>query len=221
MAEQPWHAVDEFVTDLFGLRDAALDAGVAAADTAGLPHIQVSAAYGAFLNLMVRAVGARHILEIGTLGGYSATWLARGLPPQGRLVTLELDPRHAQVARANLDAAGVGERVEIVVGPAAESLARLAGEGREPFDLVFIDADKTGYSDYLELSLALAHRGTLIIADNVVRQGSVALAPADNPSSVGIRHFLEKLATDDRVDATVIQTVGAKGYDGMAIAIVR
>ena len=219
MAER-WQEVDEFLTNLFGLQDAVLDATVESTSAAGMPMIQVSAAYGAFLNLLARAANARRILEVGTLAGYSTIWLARALPADGRLVTLELEQRHADVARANLGRAGVSERVEIVVGPAAESLRRLADAGTDAFDMIFIDADKDAYPEYLKLALELSRSGTLIVADNVVRQGQVATDSADG-RVMGVRRFLEDLAADERLDATVIQTVGAKGYDGMAIARVR
>ncbi|MEP7361576.1 MAG: O-methyltransferase [Chloroflexota bacterium] len=216
-----WSAVDDHLVELFGLDDDVLRAAVAGGVAAGMPQIQVSAALGRFLNLQARAVSARRILEVGTLAGYSSIWLARALPADGRLVTLELEPRHAEVARANLARAGLGDVAEVRVGPAAESLAALVADKVGPFDLVFIDADKDGYPDYLELSLQLSRPGTLIIADNVVRGG--AIIDADSPDSrvQGIRRFNEMLARDPRVDATILQTVGTKGYDGIAYALVR
>ena len=216
-----WYAVDEHLVDLFGLDDEVLRAALAASVAAGMPQIQVSATLGLFLNLQARAIGARRILEIGTLAGYSSIWLARALPPDGKLVTLELEPRHAEVARANLARAGLGRLTEVRVGPATKSLAALAAEAVEPFDMVFIDADKESYPDYLELSLRLSRPGTLIVADNVVRGG--AIVDADSPDSrvQGIRRFNEALARDPRLDATILQTVGAKGYDGIAYAIVK
>ncbi len=220
MAER-WQEVDEFLTDLFGLQDAVLNATVESTSAAGMPMIQVSAAYGAFLNLLARAANARRILEVGTLAGYSTIWLARALPADGRLVSLELEQRHADVARANLERAGVSEQVEIVVGPAAELLRRLADVGTDAFDLIFIDADKDGYPEYLKLALELSRSGTLIVADNVVRGGQVATVDSGDGRVMGVRRFLEDLAADERLDATVVQTVGAKGYDGMAIARVR
>jgi predicted O-methyltransferase YrrM len=165
-------------------------------------------------------LGARRILEIGTLGGYSAIWLARALPPDGRLTTLEISPRHADVARSNLARAGLASVTEVVVGPALQSLAGLAEQGAGPFDLVFIDADKEGYPDYLEWSVRLSRKGTLIVADNVVRQGQVA-DPSNTDARVrGIRLFNERLATDGRLTATILQTVGSKGHDGLAFAVV-
>ena len=215
-----WHAVDDHLVDLFDLDDDALRATVAATAAAGMPQIQVSATLGRFLNVQARAIGARRILEIGTLAGYSSIWLARALPRDGRLVTLELEPRHAEVARANLARAGLDELVEVRVGPAAESLAALVADGVEPFDMVFIDADKEGYPDYLEWSLRLSRPGTLIVADNVVRGGAIIDAASPDSRVQGIRRFNEALARDPRVAATIVQTVGAKGYDGMAFAVV-
>jgi predicted O-methyltransferase YrrM len=164
--------------------------------------------------------GAREILEIGTLGGYSTIWLARALPPGGRLVTLELDPAHAEVARANVARAGLAHAVELRVGPALETLPRLAAEGRGPFDLVFLDADKGGYPAYLAWALRLTRRGSLIVADNVVRDGAVIDPASEDPNVLGVRRFLELLAAEPRVSATAVQTVGSKGYDGFAIALV-
>jgi predicted O-methyltransferase YrrM len=189
-------------------------------DAAGLPPIAISPNTGRFLQVLVAARGARRILEIGTLGGYSTLWLAKALPPDGHLITLEHDPRHAEVARANLDAGGVGELVEIRVGRALDSLAALKDEGADPFDLVFIDADKESYPQYLDFSLRLTRSGSLIVADNVVRGGAILDADSDSRAR-GTRRFLEVLASDERVEATVLQTVGEKGYDGLAIARVR
>jgi len=215
-----WDAVDDFIVDNFDLDDDVLRAAVKASVAAGMPQIQVSAALGRFLNLQARAIGARRILEIGTLAGYSSIWLARALSPDGRLVTLELSAKHAEVARDNLVRAGLGAVAEVRVGPATESLAALVAEGVEPFDMVFIDADKEGYPDYLEWSLRLARAGTLIVADNVVRGGAI-IEPDHADSRVqGIRRFNEMLASDSRVAATIMQTVGAKGYDGIAFALV-
>ncbi|MEA2676931.1 MAG: hypothetical protein QOJ81_1072 [Chloroflexota bacterium] len=216
-----WHAVDDFIVDTFDLDDDVLRAAVAASVTAGMPQIQVSAALGQFLNVQARALGARRILEVGTLAGYSSIWLARALPRDGRLVTLELSPKHAEVARANLAHAGLGELVEVRVGPGVDSLAALVAEKVEPFDMVFIDADKEGYPDYLEWSLRLTRPGSLIVADNVVRGGAI-IEPDHADSRVqGIRQFNEALAHDPRIAATILQTVGAKGYDGIAFALVK
>jgi len=215
-----WQAVDDHLVELFDLDDDALRATVDATAAAGMPQIQVSATLGRFLQVQARAIGARRILEIGTLAGYSSIWLARALPRDGRLITLELDPRHAQVARANLARAGLNALVEVRVGPAAESLAALVADGGEPFDMVFIDADKEGYPDYLEWSLRLSRPGTLIVADNVVRGGAIIDAASPDSRVQGIRRFNAALARDPRVAATIVQTVGAKGYDGLAFALV-
>ena len=212
--------VDSYLEDVLSLRDDGVDAALRASDEGGLPSIAVSPPLGKLLNVLARATGARRILEIGTLGGYSAIWLARALPGGGCLVTLEIDDHHAQVARRNLERAGLASVAEVVVGPATDTLARLAAEGAEPFDLVFIDADKEGYPAYLEGALRLSRPGTLMIADNVVRGGQIA-DPANTDSRVrGVRTFIEMLAAEPRVSATVIQTVGVKGYDGLAVAVV-
>lgn len=221
MTDDRWLAVDAFIAERIAPDDTLLAAAVDAGARAGLPPIQVSAPHGKLLHLLARAMSARRILEIGTLAGYSAIWLARSLPPDGRLVTLELDPHHADVARESLQRAGLADLVEVMVGPAVEALAQLVDGGIEPFDMVFIDADKEGYPDYLDWSLRLTRPGSLIVADNVVRGGAVVDEGSDNSQVRGVRRFLELLATDDRVDATVVQTVGAKGYDGLAIARVR
>ena len=215
-----WFAVDDHIVDLFDLDDDVLRSAVEASLAADMPQIQVSAALGRFLNLQARALGARRILEIGTLAGYSSIWLARALPRDGRLVTLELSTKHAEVARGNLAMAGLGEVAEVRVGPASESLAALVAEKVEPFDMVFIDADKEGYPDYLEWSLRLSRPGTLIVADNVVRGGAIIDADHADSRVHGIRQFNEMLARDPRVDATIMQTVGAKGYDGIAFCLV-
>ena len=220
MTDPLWTAVDDYIGGLCLTPDAALEAALADSAAAGLPEIAVSPAQGKLLTLLARAIGARRILEIGTLGGYSAICLARALPADGRLVTLELSPLHADVARANLARAGLAERVEVRVGPAVVSLAHLAAEGTEPFDLVFIDADKPSYVAYLQGSLPLARPGTLIIADNVVRQGRVLDAASDDAHAQGARRFNEQLAADPRLSAVVLQTVGSKGHDGLAIALV-
>ena len=220
MPDPTWTAVDRYLTDLFVPPDAALEAALAASAAAGLPDIQVSPIQGKFLHLLARLQGASSILEIGTLGGYSTIWLARALPPGGRLVTLEYEPKHAEVARVNIVRAGLADRVEIRIGPALATLPQLAAEGRGPFDLIFIDADKEGYPEYLEWALKLSRPGSLILADNVVREGAV-IDPADQqPSLVGIRRFNEQLAHDSRLTATAIQVVGSKGYDGLAMALV-
>ena len=214
--QQTWDAVDEWVEGRFVPEDAALEGALAASTSAGLPAIQVSAAQGRFLELMVRISGARSVLEVGTLGGYSTIWLARGLGPDGRLLTLELDPHHAEVARANIDAAGFGGVVEVRVGPAVESLAAVT----DVFDLVFIDADKPSTPAYFTEAVRLSHPGTVIIVDNVVRQGSVVHDDPADANAQGIRAFAELVAHDPRLRGTAIQTVGRKGYDGFAVVVV-
>ncbi|MCI4364693.1 MAG: O-methyltransferase [Thermoplasmata archaeon] len=216
-----WGEVDRFLAELFGPDDPALEGALRSSEAAGLPSIQVSAVQGRLLGLLARLVGARTILEIGTLGGYSTIWLARALPPGGRLTTLEIEPTHAQVERANLDRAGLSHLVDVVNGPARDSLARLVAEGRGPFDFVFLDADKPGYPEYLAGVLRLARPGTLLVADNVIRHGAVDDPHSTDPRVQGVRRFLELLAADPRLEATALQTVGSKGYDGWALARVR
>jgi predicted O-methyltransferase YrrM len=218
MTEPTPESVDAFLSDLLAPDDEDLAAGREASDQAGLPSIAVSATQGKFLGVLARAIGARRILEIGTLGGYSTTWLARGLAPGGRLVTLEYSPKHAEVARANLARAGLADVVEVRVGAALETLPSLAAESPEPFDLVFVDADKAPYAQYLDWAARLTRPGGLIVGDNVVRRGRV-LDPGDDENAGGVRAFLEAMAADPRLDGTVLQTVGAKGWDGLAIAV--
>jgi predicted O-methyltransferase YrrM len=220
MGQEQWTAVDRYITDLFLESDPALEAALASSAAAGLPAISVSPTQGKLLHLLARMQGARNILELGTLGGYSTIWMARALPAGGRLISLEVDPKHAEVARANLARAGLASVVEIRLGRALETLPQLAAEGRGPFDLIFIDADKPGYSDYLPWCLKLARRGTLIIADNVVRKGEVADPTSADANVHGIRRFNQVLAAEKRVTTTVIQTVGSKGYDGLAFILV-
>ncbi len=220
MTPEQWTAVDRYITDLLVLSDVALDAALKASADAGLPPIHVSPNQGKLLHLLAQAQGARNILEIGTLGGYSTIWLARALPAGGRLITLEFDPKHAQVARANIARAGLAGVVELRVGRALETLPQLAAERRGPFDFIFIDADKGNYPGYFTWALKLSRRGTLIIADNVVRNGAVIDAASDDPMVQGVRRFHELLAAERRVSATAIQTVGSKGYDGFTLAVV-
>jgi predicted O-methyltransferase YrrM len=215
-----WTKVDRYFGDLLVRADGALDAVVKANKQAGLPQIDVTSLQGKFLEFLVRVSGAKRVLEIGTLGGYSTIWLARALPEGGRVVTLELDPHHARVARGNLQNAGVLDRVEVRVAPALESLSTLVTENAEPFDLIFIDADKRGYPQYLQWSLKLSRPGTVIVADNVVREGRVLDSNSDDADVQGVQRFTELLATEPRLSATVLQTVGAKGYDGFALAVV-
>jgi predicted O-methyltransferase YrrM len=215
-----WTSFDNYVENLLIPRDPVLEAALKTSDAAGLPPIQVSPALGKLLHLLARAQGARKILEIGTLAGYSTIWMARALPPEGKLITLEVDPTHAEVARANFVRAGLASVVELRLGPALETLPALLSEGKGPFDMVFIDADKTSYADYLGWALRLTRRGSLIIADNVVRDGEVANLSSTDVLVQGVRRFNELLAADPRVSATVVQTVGSKGYDGFALAVV-
>ena len=220
MSNEPWSAVDQYLNDLFAPPDAALDAAIEASIAAGLPDIQVSPIQGKLLHLLARSHGAKNILEIGTLGGSSTIWLARALPPGGRLVTLEYEAKHAAVARENIARAGLSKAVEIRVGAALGILPQLRTEGRGPFDMIFIDADKENYPSYLVWSLELSRVGSLIVADNVVRQGAVIDPTDERPNVVGTRRFNELLAAEPRVTATVIQTVGSKGHDGLALALV-
>lgn len=220
MTQELWSAVDRYIGDLFIGRDAALDAALESSVAAGLPPIAVAPHEGKLLMLLARAIGARRILEIGTLGGYSTIWLARALPNGGQLITLELDPGHADVARENIKRAGLGGVVELRIGRAQDTLPEIDAAGLGPFDLIFIDADKEGYVEYLKWSLALSRPGTLIIADNVVRDGKVLDPDSEDRLVQGVRRFNEALAAEPRVIATATQTVGVKGHDGMAIALV-
>ena len=215
-AEERWAAVDEYLSGRLAPGDAALTEALAANAAAGLVAADVSPAQGRLLELLARMRGARAILEIGTLGGYSTIWLAHALPPDGRLVTLEADARHAQVARANLARAGLSDVVEVVEGPALETLPGVAGV----FDLVFIDADKERSADYLALALERSRAGTLIVADNVVRGGAVVDAGSADPRVIGVRRLVEAVAAEPRLVASGLQTVGVKGWDGMVLALV-
>jgi predicted O-methyltransferase YrrM len=221
MTQQLWTSVDNYITQLFVQSDPIMQETLAASEAAELPSISVAPNEGKLLMLLAQLCGARNILEIGTLGGYSTIWLARGMVSEGSLITLEANPKHAEVARLNIARAGFTDRVEVRVGPARDTLSQLATEGRGPFDLIFIDADKESYPEYLAWALKLARPGALIIADNVIRDGKI-LDPADtDPRVQGARRFNQLLAEEPRVKATVIQTVGGKGHDGMAIAIVN
>ncbi|HWA87964.1 MAG TPA: O-methyltransferase [Opitutus sp.] len=216
-----WTAVDQYLNDLLVPRDDALEAALAASTAAGLPPIAVSPLQGRMLQLFARMMAARAILEIGTLGGYSTICLARALPADGRLTTLELEPKHAEVARKNFARAGVADKIELRVGRAIESLMKLAAEKAGPFDFIFIDADKAGIPEYFAWSLKLSRPGTAIVVDNVVRKGEVANAASTDAAVLGVRRFNEALAQEKRVTATTIQTVGAKGYDGFTLAVVN
>ena len=220
-----WEAVERYTNEHLGGDDQLSQSIAAGSEAAGLPRGAISAGEGRFLELIARIRGARRILEIGTLGGYSTAWLARALPADGRLITLELDPGNAEAARANLARAGLSELVEVRVGPALGSLESLAGEGSPPFDLIFIDADKQNNPGYLEWALRLSRPGTVILADNVVRAGTVLDPNATDPrlgdgGIQGLRRFYEQLGSDPRVEATVLQTVGSKGHDGFGLAVV-
>ena len=215
-----WRRVDEFLAENLIDDEPALTAARADSLAAGLPPIDVTPLIGKFMHLLARMTGARRVLEVGTLGGHSTIWLARGIPRDGQVVTLELLQKHADVARANLERAGVSGQVEIIVGRAIDTLPRLAEEGVEPFDLVFIDADKESSADYVDWAIRLGRPGTVIVVDNVVRAGEVVEPGTDDPMAVGSRRALELLGSDPRVDATALQTVGAKGWDGMAVAVV-
>lgn len=219
--QRTWATVDEYLVELFVGRDEAPSSALSANAAAGLPGIDVAANQGKFLALIARLRGARNVLEVGTLGGYSAIWLARALPEDGRVVTLEAEPGYAEVARVNLDRAGVGGRVEIRVGAALDTLPQLEAERAGPFDLVFIDADKENYPRYLEWALRLTRPGSVIIGDNVVRDGRVIDDDSDDEKVRATRSFLELAAADPRLDATALQTVGTKGWDGFLLAVVR
>jgi predicted O-methyltransferase YrrM len=219
-ANDQWTAVEQYITSTLVSSDAALDAALQASAEAGLPPIQVAPNEGKLLMLLARACGARRILEIGTLGGYSSIWLARALPEDGRLITLELDPNYAEVARRNIARAGLAAVVEVRVGHARESLADLCQAQAAPFDFVFIDADKASTVEYIQAALQLSRIGGIIVVDNVVRRGAVVDAESSDPSVIGIRNFNEFVSQDRRVSATAIQTVGSKGYDGFAMALV-
>jgi predicted O-methyltransferase YrrM len=218
--QTPWSTVDTYLSGIVLPPDPVLEDAILASQSAGLPQIQVSPLQGKLLHLIALMRGARSILEIGTLGGYSTIWLARALKPGGRLITLEIDPKHAEVARANLLRAGLERVVEVRVGRAIETLPRLESEGAGPFDLVFIDADKPSNLDYFGWALRLTRPGSVIIVDNVVRDGMVADAASTDANVIGTRRVLEAMAAEPRVSSTVIQTVGAKGYDGFAFALV-
>jgi predicted O-methyltransferase YrrM len=221
MNDKVWTDVDGYIADKLLGSDPVLDAVLEANRDAGLPAIDVSAAQGKLLNLLVRISGAKRILEIGTLGGYSTICLARGLPADGRLITLEYEPRHAEVARSNLLRAGLSEKVEVRVGAAAGLLPKVAADGLGPFDLVFIDADKPSNPIYLDWAIRLTRPGSIVILDNVVRDGAVIDARSSDANVVGSRAAYDFFAAHKQLDATAIQTVGSKGYDGFAIALVK
>lgn len=216
-----WGEVDDYFSGQLVAPDPVLDAALKASEEAGLPPISVSANQGKFLMMLARIQGARRMLEIGTLGGYSTIWLARALPADGKLVTLESKQTHADVARSNLDRAGLGGQVEVRVGRALDHLPRLQADGTAPFDLIFIDADKPSIPDYFTWALTLSRPGSIIVVDNVVRNGAVTDPEKDDPGIQGVRRFIEMLGVEKRVTATALQMVGSKGYDGFAIARVN
>lgn len=220
MTPELWTSVDDYISEMLVKQDSSLRAAVSASDAAGLPPIQVSPPLGKFIAMLVRLIGARTILEVGTLGGYSTIWMARAIPDGGKVVTLEIDQKHADIAAMNFEKAGLADKIELHVGNARETLPQLIGRGYGPFDLSFIDADKGSNPDYFEWALQMSHPGSVIIVDNVIRDGKVVDASSDDPSVKGVRHLNELMANNPRIDATALQTVGVKGYDGFSIAIV-
>jgi predicted O-methyltransferase YrrM len=220
MTQEVWTAVDQYINSLLAPSDAVLDEALAASAARNLPSIQVSPAQGKMLEVLARLVNARNILEIGTLGGYSTIWMARALPPGGRLLTLEASDKHADVASANFVRADLQQVIELRRGKALDTLPQVAAEGRGPFDFIFIDANKSNMAEYFDWAMKLARRGSLILADNVIRQGGVIDAASDDPDIQGVRRFNERVAGDPRASATEIQTVGSKGYDGFALIAV-
>jgi predicted O-methyltransferase YrrM len=220
MVEDQWTEVDQYFSERLLPSDPVLESALESSATAGLPAISVSPNQGKLLQMLAQIVGAHSILEIGTLGGYSTIWLARGLRAGGHLITLEVDPKHADVAQLNVSRAGLQDVVEVRVGNALETLPQLFAERRGPFDLIFIDADKQSIPTYFEWALKLSRPGTLIVVDNVVRGGAVIDAESSDPSVQGVRRFIELLAAESAVSGTAIQTVGTKGYDGFAIVLV-
>ena len=221
MSKELWTEVDRYLGEQLIGADSALENALETSRKAGLPDIAVSPTHGKLLHLLAKTLGATKILEIGTLGGYSTIWLARALPAVGSLVTLEADPKHADVARANIGQAGLSRLVQVRVGPALDTLPQLAAEGKGPFDLVFIDADKINTSAYFNWAMKLSRPGTLIVIDNVIRDGAVADAASTDTSVQAMRRFFALVRSDQRVDATAIQTVGIKGYDGFALVRVQ
>ncbi|RKG92203.1 O-methyltransferase [Corallococcus terminator] len=220
MSQEQWTAVDRYITDRLVAPDAVLEAALDASEKAGLPAINVAPNQGKLLMLLAQIHGARRILEVGTLGGYSTLWLARALPPGGRIVTLEAVPKHAEVARENFARAGLSDVVEVRVGPALETLPQLAKEGQAPFDLTFIDADKVNTAEYFAWALKLSRKGSVILTDNVVRKGGIIDGASTDANVQGMRRFYETVAAEPRVSATAVQTVGSKGHDGFSLALV-
>lgn len=220
MSQELWSAVDQYIDDELALTDPVLASALAANAEGGLPAIDVTASQGKLLYMLARLAGARRILEIGTLGGYSTIWLARALPADGKLITLEFEPKHAEVAKSNVERAGFSKIVDVRVGAALDSLPVIEAEKGGPFDLFFIDADKVNNPNYFEWAIKLSRRGSVIIVDNVVREGGLADATSEDAAIRASRKVTELVGSDPRVDGTVIQTVGTKGYDGFAIAMV-
>jgi predicted O-methyltransferase YrrM len=220
MAEDQWTEVDRYFAEKLLPSDPILELALETSVTAGLPAISVSPSQGKLLQMLAQILGAGSILEIGTLGGYSTIWLARGLRPGGHLITLEVDPKHADVAQLNVSRAGLQDVVEVRIGNALETLPQLSAERRGPFDLIFIDADKQNIPAYFQWALKLSRRGTLIVVDNVVRSGAVIDAESSDPNIQGVRRFIELLSAESNASGTAIQTVGTKGYDGLAIVLV-
>lgn len=219
--QETWVAVDHYYEELLISSDPMLDAALADAKAAGMPEISVSPLQGKMLMVLAKAVGAKRILEIGTLAAFSTIWMARALPKDGKLITLESEPKHRDVAQKNLERAGFAKQVEIMLGTAAESMRKLIAHKSQPFDFIFIDADKGGYAEYLKLALELSRLGTMIVTDNVVRDGEVANAKTEDANALGIRKYNELLAAESRIAASIVQTVGGRGYDGFTIAIVK
>jgi len=220
MSQDLWTNVDDYINSITVGTDAALDAAAASAAAAKLPPISVTPAHGKLLHLMVRAQGAKRVLEVGTLAGYSTIWLARAVPPAGRVITLEANATHADIARANVERAGLSGRIEIRLGNALDTLPQLAAEKQPPFDFTFIDADRPNLAEYFDWAVRLSHPGSVIVVDNVVRKGGVIDASSDDPNIKGVRRFNDRIKDDTRVSATMVQTVSAKGYDGFAMALV-
>jgi predicted O-methyltransferase YrrM len=220
MTQELWTAVDNYLVETLIPTDPVLQEALKRNAAAQLPAIDVAPNQGKLLYLLAKMCGARRILEIGTLGGYSTIWLGRALPDDGTLISLELDLKHADVARANISGAGLSSKVKILLGPALDSLSKLLADGAAPFDFIFIDADKPSYPAYLDWSLRLGKPGTVIVGDNVVRDGEVADLNSADPSVLGVRRFLDQMASDPRLEATALQTVGTKGFDGFALGVV-
>lgn len=220
MSQELWTAIDQYITDALVPTDTVLDSVLRENEAAGLPPIHVAANQGKFLMLLAQVHGARNILELGTLGGYSTIWLARALPAGGKVITLEFEPKHAAIAKAGFARAGLADVIELRVGPALETLPKIEAEGSGPFDLIFIDADKPSYPEYFEWAVKLSRKGSVIVVDNVVRNGELTNPACEDPRVHAVRRFYELVAKDKRVSATALQTVGNKGYDGFAIMIV-